>query len=380
MGNGRDRHVRAAASGFSSLVADGAAHVFVLADADIVAVYREANQEAVAAEVEKVRYLFGDDPTVAEDTARRRFVTWFDVERDYEAFLRAVRARFDGRPVPDRRPSTPAPAASLAARERNDVVINPATLSQIERTLATADLSSMMRRQTACSVAPDFVLAPRFTELFVSIEELRQTVMPEADLAANPWLFRQLTRTLDRRVLSYLAAPDVRFDGAWLSVNVNVSSLLNDIFLAFERQLGGAGPTSVAFEVQSVDVFSDIASFLFARDFANRKGFRMFLDGVRWHDLDVVRPAALAVDMVKVLWDADLLQRGSRARECLQSLVSEVGADRVVLCRVDNRDAVTTGQALGLRLFQGHVIDAMLREENRRRGLRRLKGMPRRDT
>ena len=43
------------------------------------------------------------------------------------------------------------------------------------------------------------------------------------------------------------------------------------------------------------------------------------------------------------------------------------GATRVVLCRVDNREAVDFGHAVGVELYQGRFIENLIAEENRRR-------------
>jgi hypothetical protein len=376
----RDHHVRTAASAFRALVDARTAQVFVLADADIVVVYEGDSHDQVRREVTKVSLLFADEAVATEDPTHPCFVTWYDLKRDYECFLNTVRARFEGRSSPD----APVPRATLpmglVKRQRSGDELTPAQLERIERGLAGADLSSLLRRQTVCAVAPDLAVAPRFTELFVAIDELRDTVLPEGDLAANPWLFRRLTETLDRRVLAYLTAAGSRLTDAGISVNVNVSTLLSEAFAALDGGSAGAGPSQVAFELQSVDIFSDISAFLFARDFAHRKGFRVFLDGIRWRDLDVVRAGQLQVDLVKVLWDPAFLEPRSAARDGVARLVEEIGADRIVICRVDGRGAVAAGHAMGLGLFQGYFIDGLLREDRRRRTLQRLKRARRRDT
>ena len=62
------------------------------------------------------------------------------------------------------------------------------------------------------------------------------------DVQKDPWLFRRLTRTLDRRMLSLLASPG-RIDVAYgpFALDLNVASLLSPEFLRFDASSAG-GP------------------------------------------------------------------------------------------------------------------------------------------
>lgn len=366
-----ERYVRVAMSGLDALADGGGIQVFALSNADIVAVFTRDRLAAVRAEVEKICYLFGEDPLLRAH--RERFLTWFDLEKDYEDLLRAVRGRADDSVEPDDAAPAVAPKSRIAERQLQGGALTPAKLERIERVLESADVSNLVRRQAVCAVAPDQSVLPRYNELYVSIAELRDTVLPGGDLAGNPWLFRRLTQILDRRVLAVLTTSETTFGDGGISVNVNVSTLLSDAFAALDQGLAGIGPSAVAFELQAVDIFSDIAAFLFARDFAHRKGFRIHLDGLRWQDADIIDCLALGVDTVKVPWDKAMVDEDGEGRAALAQLVRELGDDRVVLIRVDSMAALTAGLAAGVSLFQGYHIDALVREDMRRRDLLRQK-------
>lgn len=47
-------------------------------------------------------------------------------------------------------------------------------------------------------------------------------------------------------------------------------------------------------------------------------------------------------------------------RTGFRDAVERVGADKVVLCRCDSQEAISFGQSLGVRLFQGRMIDALM--------------------
>lgn len=368
--NRRDQHVRAATSGFLAFEDSGAAQVFVLSDSDVLVFHDAGAGESVRGEVESIMYLFGDDALVAGRDGHLRFATWFDVENDYSGVLLAVREHLMPGLSTDAMETVP---ARIASRQKSGEPLTPGMLERIESGLAGADLSSLVRQQPVCTVSPQLSVSPQFSELFVSITELRDAVLPHADLHSNPWLFRRLTETLDRRVISYLTRAETVFGGGAISVNVNVSTLLSSAFVALDRGVNGASPSSIAFELQAVDIVSDIGSFLFARGFARQKGFRLLLDGLHWRSIAVLRTDRLGLDLVKVLWDPAFAGRRGDAVSALRGLVERDGADRVVLCRVDDERAVEIGHGLGISLFQGRHIDQLLREDSRRRELSRLK-------
>ncbi len=72
---------------------------------------------------------------------------------------------------------------------------------------------------------------------FISIADLRETLLPKVNLASSPWLFQQLTETLDRRVLSLLNKHDDRTVAGDVSINLNVQTLLAPEFLVFDDNI-----------------------------------------------------------------------------------------------------------------------------------------------
>ncbi len=54
-------------------------------------------------------------------------------------------------------------------------------------------------------------------------------------------------------------------------------------------------------------------------------------------------------------------------------MVALSGESRVVLGRVDDREAVDFGHSVGITIFQGRYIESLIVENNRRRELLRLK-------
>lgn len=86
--------------------------------------------------------------------------------------------------------------------------LTPAMLAKVQKALSMTDFSSLIRRQSVCAVIGKSPPQMLFDEVFVSIADLRDMLLPDVDLTANPWLFQHLTETLDKRVLVSISRHD----------------------------------------------------------------------------------------------------------------------------------------------------------------------------
>jgi len=88
----------------------------------------------------------------------------------------------------------------------------------------------------------------------------------------------------------------------------------------------------------------------------------------------------LGVDYIKVMWNPELVDGGQQMRKKLRDLVQEAGRTTVILARCDNREAVDFGRSVGINMFQGHYIEHLIAEDERRRQLLKIKHRIERDT
>lgn len=373
--NRRDQHIRTAASNFEALVSDMTGQLFSLKNADLFFVYKSDAQPEVETIVQKVRYLFDDDPLVAEeDKQPHPFATWMDADRDYEKILKmaqaiadaeekrqtAVRARMDAR-------------ASLRAKQQQGEPLTPEVLARVETALERADLSNLVRRQFVCEVDAKLVPVQHFSELFISIKDLRETLLPGVNLVANRWLFQHLTETLDRRMLSMLTKTDGVSISGEISFNVNVATLLSREFQVFDDNVAASRRGQMIIELQKEDIFSNLSSYLFAREFVQDKGYRICLDGMALDSINLINRKRLGVDMTKLIWNPDLVDGGDEVHEMISNIVADAGEGRIILVRCDNREAIDFGKSVGVSMFQGRFVENLIAEDGRRRELLRLK-------
>jgi len=372
--NRREQHIRAAANGFEPLIQALQGQLFVLGNSDLFFIFKAESQPHVETEVQKIRFLFSDDPMMDEHGGRARFATWYDVEQDFNHILHLVQGMvdLDDRPAPEASGRMDTRAALKARQERGEAR-TPEVLARVEQALTRADLSNLVRRQFICTLTRKLVPEPQFSELFISIADLRETLLPGVNLLSNRWLFQHLTETLDRRMLSMLAKTDRITISGDISVNLNVGTLLSNEFLTFDDNITASRRGAMVIELQLVDIFADLGAYQFAREFVQEKGYRICLDGVTHETIELIDRDRLGVDMIKIFWHPEIVDAGEAMHGRIRHLVDSSGESRIVLCRVDNREAVDFGQMVGVNLFQGRYVENLIAEDNRRRELLRLK-------
>ncbi len=372
--NRRDHHLRAASNNFEGLVSDLQGQMFTLKTQDMFFVYKSESHARVEDVVQKIKFLFSDD-TLFDDkeNGEAAFVTWLDIENNFDEAFRDIQEMADERPDDNRSVSQSNVRAQLKARQEHGDPLTPEILGRATKALKRTDLSNLVRRQYICRVSKKMVPKTEFSELYISISDLCETMLPGINLTSNRWLFQYMTESLDRRVLSLMAKSDqITFSGD-ISFNVNVSTILSPEFMQFDEGISASRRGSLVLEVQNVDVFADLGAFLFAREFVQEKGYRICLDGLTYQTFSMVDRGRLGVDYMKVHWHPELMDGGEEMVAKLKALVKESGKGTVILTRCDNREAIDYGKSVGIRLFQGRFIEHLIAEDERRLQLLKLK-------
>ena len=219
--------------------------------------------------------------------------------------------------------------------------LDSASLERLEQGLAVADMSRFARRRPICHYAPQGMQLA-WEERTLSIPELIETVAPGRDAKSDLWLFRRLTRVLDRRMLSILSnSQDLRGVRPF-GITLNVASILGPEFLRFDAALPPALRNRVVISLLPADLASDAAAFAFARNFARSRSYRICLRAVSAALLPVLDLQALELDYVQLIWSSDL--------ERVDPL-PETGGARWILGRPCTGQAIDWGIRSGIGLF-----------------------------
>ncbi|MBT4888492.1 MAG: hypothetical protein HON65_02945 [Rhodospirillales bacterium] len=373
--NRREAHLRAASSYFDNIIDDMAGQIFILKSGDIFFFFKNEYRGDTDTAVQQVRYMFSDDPLIAdEDNSNTIFASWFDAVSQFSDIQHIVQllVNAEDRRSEESRSRMDARAA-LKEKQRLGDPLSPEILARMETALQRADLSNLLRRQFACKITDKLSPEQVFSELFISIQDLRETLMPDVNLLANRWLFQHMTETLDKRMLSMLSKTDRVTISGDISFNINIRTIMSDEFQNFDASVSANRRGGMIIELQKEDIFSDLRAFIFAREFAQSMGYKICLDGLTLQTLQIIDYKKIGADMLKLVWSPDLVDGGENVLALVKTMVDTMGGENVALCRCDNREAVNFGLAAGIGLYQGRYVETLIAEDDRRRELMRLK-------
>lgn len=350
--------------------------LFMCDDSTLYLMIEGASKALIDKMIFQLRYLLMDDPLAytPDGEENKDFCRVFDLSRSWQDVMDISKARLtkrikgasgmvqgggsgksELRALPDDHKS------SAQKHSGGSKVMNATNLAHIERDLSNADLSKVLRRQPICAAVPDTMVRRVFDELYINIGHLRKMLGVEVDLLSNRWLFKYLTQILDDRMLNLLERSPTRYLDNPISLNLNILTLLSDEFGKFDASIKPAVKFSIVIEIQLSDVFSDMAAFLAAKSYVQKLGYRVCLDGVTDLSFTQIDRKKLGFDLIKLQWNADIhTDTTSDANQELNAAIKACGANRVILTRCDNRQAIDYGQAMGISLFQGRYLDGLI--------------------
>jgi len=367
--NRKDHHMRIAVGAFDNLIKMLNAQLFCLTSKDMIVVYRAQVQADMEAAIVKIKYLFADDDLLMDENTAGSFCDWYSLDREFDQLMTLAQRLSQEEEARQRKQRIQDARVGIGPAPKGKP-FTPELLARTENALSQADIANLMRRQPICAVVDNGPPQPIFHEIFISISDLRETLMPSVNMASSPWLFQQLTETLDRRVLSLLNRHDDRTLEGDISINLNVATLLSEEFLIFDDNIKTSKRGTIVLELQKVDIFADLSSYLFARDFAHERGYRICIDGLSYSMLSFVDRERLGADLIKLVWDNNLSVETQSRPESLR----RAGVTRIILCRCDTESSIDFGRSLGISLYQGRHIDATFQDIRRRGTAARARG------
>jgi EAL domain-containing protein (putative c-di-GMP-specific phosphodiesterase class I) len=363
----REQHIRVAVNSFEEVVKQYEGQVFVLSSSDLVFVCKDAKIADIDEAVMRLRYLFSEDPLTQgpDEEVMSRFCTWYNMETGYRNFLDTAERLYQEEQTRERRLAAAAAEAGLPREKTDDRrPLTPEQLGKLEDYLQRTDLSSVLRRQHICVVVGENPPQSIIKELYISIADLAESMLPDVNLASNRWLFQHLTQTLDMRMLRMLSRADDSDLFSAFSLNLNISTLMSQEFIAFDSSLRTGSRGTIVLELQPTEVFADYNTYMFARDFAHDKGYRLCLDGVSMSFFDQIDRAKMGIDLIKLVWSPDIANEGNRERRSeIAQQVKDTGKSRIILSRCDSPMAVRIGQSMGITMYQGRFIDQLLQKQ-----------------
>lgn len=325
----RPHLLRLARAALEPLARADRSRLFVLANHDLVMVWR-GNADALLAEVRAaIGHLLSD----AEPCDPIEAGIWEEFSLpDAGPRLRMVVEGYGATPVAALSVMPPLDAQALAV---------------LEQRLIRVDVARFVRRQ-AVGVRHALEFSRAWDRRVLDVEELTESLLPGVAPRADAWLFRRLTRSLDRRMLALLASHGELDDAGPFSVELNVASVLGPEFLRFDLALPAGLRGQVVLELAMVDMLSDLRAFRFARDFATARGYRLMVNDLSTESLGLCPLAQCGLDLLGVRWSPGLADVSLEA--------AGVAPHSVILSAADTNAALAWGARQGIGLYQGRLV------------------------
>lgn len=252
----------------------------------------------------------------------------------------------------------PRPTARKAARGPTPVVLEgPLTLEllqHLKRLLDQIDMAPFIRQQAVYSRAPAWQL--RYVEHFFDITRLRETYFPRIDLHANESLFVQFTRSLDDLMLVQILGRRAARHGR-IGLNLSISTVPSPTFEQVTRHLAAEERQNVVCELHWIEFLQDIQDGGGAVRRLLEFGYRLALDRIGAAVLPYLDLRDSPLDFIKVPFDRAAMVRIDPG---IISALKRCDPGKLVLTTCDDRKAVALGEALGIRNFQGRLIDQLV--------------------
>jgi len=340
-----EKHFRIATNMLMELVDRFTGRLFILRSRDIVTICKGLTAKAINEFLDAFIYLLGTDQS-SHGNVRPDLYTVYDLEIGYHQFLAVVRdLQTKEAKLLEKRSRADSRERSFH-RKVSDLIDN----------IAGIDLSNAVQRQTIWALEPGKKPQPKFDEVYFSIHRLQKVLEVDFDLTKNHQLFRYLTESLDRFLLTKLGWEQFGVSRP-VSLNINLRTLYSPEFLKFDNERASGWRGRTIFELQVSDIWSDLSAYLTIADLVKQRGYFRCLDGVKYDALPCLNLQNLKIDLVKLTWDDALLQLENATIERVRQSLHEFGPRRTILARCDKLEAVQFGQSLGIRLFQGWHLD-----------------------
>ncbi|MDX2028034.1 MAG: EAL domain-containing protein [Alphaproteobacteria bacterium] len=248
-----------------------------------------------------------------------------------------------------------ASAAQALKSEAARGALTPWSVDQIGKLLGEIDLRRYGRTQPMYRQDADGQWKAFCEEYFISFEDLRRERFPKLDLITPEHLFLALCEMLDQRLLTILTEHRETITGRAVHLNLSVRTIMSGLFVQFARSIPHDKRGLIGFELHRGDLFQDFTLTLSAIDVLHREGFKVAIDSVTPDMVDYINLAAFPVDYIKVNVSKD--RADQLDNPAVRGGLARIPAEKLIFFRCDNESALAAGQALGVRQFQGWLID-----------------------
>ncbi len=237
--------------------------------------------------------------------------------------------------------------------------ISPLQLDQLERSLEYVEASEITNEQNICVVLPNLTPQIIFTEKYISVEKIQKEFLPDYNLTENMWLFQRLTETFDQKIMTKQFAQTIKKDMI-LSINTNVSSILSYHFDAFIAQYNLTHDAPLILEFKIFDILANLKQYFEVKSKLKKLGCRICVEYMDLRAIGVIDHNITDIDFIKIPWNKhDLKFMAEPFGAEIKAKIKALNKMQVILIHCGEKEAITFGQSLGIKIFQGFYVDKL---------------------
>lgn len=360
-----DQNIKSLREVFIPAVKNGM-KVFDLPNGDIITVFAKSLNDEILSALVKIKFLLQEDERVAKAAYLQdcEIADIWDMVKNYASINEKLSSVYNNTDDDNTLPAETKINNFDNLPKHGGEKLTTAMLDKVQKIIAVSDFSSFIRRQSICAVIGKSMPQRVFEEVYVSISDMRDSLLPNVDVFSDKWLFLALTEALDRRVLEIISRHDDGSLRSNFSVNINVATILSDDFLRFDETIDNSQRKSIMLELQLADIFSDMRSYNLAKTFAQSRGYKICIDGITVDKLAYLNRRNLDCDLMKIVWHPEFVRLVGSDKHFID-YANKAERAKIILCRIDDAKAVEIGNSLGINLYQGRYIQKLLSADKR---------------
>ena len=252
-----------------------------------------------------------------------------------------------GEPTPESLPAA-ADAQALAGP------LTPRLLASIEDRLDGVDLEPFVRRRPVYARCDGW--QPVYVEQRTDLETLAAVLFPGVELLPAEPLFFELRRHLDRLMLVALL-----LNRPWrrqtIGLDLGYAAWATDEYRRLLERLDDAERSRLTIELDWLDALRDVATGGKVMAEMREAGLRIAIDGIAIDALPLLQLDRLDANWLKLVFDRS--RAAALAEPAQLDALRRLDPGRVILTDADDKLALELGQQLGIRHYQGPLIDRL---------------------
>lgn len=243
--------------------------------------------------------------------------------------------------------------------------LRPLTPADIKNVMKAYDkfgaekfIKTFVRSQEVCLAVEGGKPEPVMTEYFISMDLLRKPLFIDVEMRGSGRLFNEFTLVLDQILLQ--AFDKLPVSELRVSLNLNVESVFTEAFENFIENTPDDIMQQVVFEFRQANIVENFDEFQVARGLIRAKGAHIAVDQIFPQTVGLVDLDFLGASIAKIHWRNGAEEILHEREQAIESLIAS--GVLPVLIRVDQDRALEVGAEMGITMYQGFLIDDMLKK------------------